>query len=153
MSSIRDQIIAAAVVALNASTDQSGNARPSGMPQADRLRMEPYQLEDLPAIVVMPLREEVEPLKDSRWGPLVNRVLTLRVACYAAGNPADELIDPMLTWAVATLDSNQLGGLANDILEGLIEWQYASEDQPFAVALADFRIMYQTKRADATATQ
>lgn len=146
MSSIREQIIEAALAALNTST-------PGGVPAADRLRMEPYQIEDLPAIVIMALREEIEPLKDSRWGPLVNRVLTLRVACYAAGSPADGLIDPLLTWADQALDSNQFGGLANDTLPALIEWQYAAEDQQFAVALADYRITYQTKRADATATQ
>ena len=146
MSSVRERIIEAALAALNTST-------PVGVPQSDRLRMEPYQLGDLPAIVIMPLREEVEPLKDGRWGPLINRTLTLRVACYAAGNPADGMIDPLLTWADAALDSNQFGGLANDTLPALIEWQYAAEDQQFAVALADYRIMYQTKRADATATQ
>jgi hypothetical protein len=153
-ASIREQIIEAALAALNTST-------PTGVPQADRLRMEPYQLADMPAMVVMPLREEVEPLKDGRWGPLVNRTLTLRIACYAygdaigtvGGQTADKKIDPLLTWADAALDSNQFGGLANDSLPALIEWQYAAEDQPFTVALADYRIMYQTKRADATATQ
>ncbi len=147
-ASIREQIIDAAMTALN------GPTRPVGLPQADRLRMEPYQLADMPAINVMSLREEVQPMQDGRWGPLLERAFTLRVVCYVAGAPADQAIDPLAVWIEQSLSSPYLGkafgGLAQDCYLSLMEWQYADDDQNYAAALMDFRVTYQTSRSDPT---
>lgn len=145
-NSVRDQIIETAVAALNTS-------RPPGIPAAVRIRMEPYQVTDLPAITVAPHTDETTTLKNDRWGPVLDRLLILRVAIYVAGPAPDALADPMAVWCEKVLNSNALGGLANDLLPGRFEWQYASEDQQYALLLADFHVWYQTLRADSTATQ
>jgi hypothetical protein len=144
-NSIRDQIIAAAIMALNTGT-------PSGVPRADRARTEPYQPVDLPAITVFPHTDETTTLKNDRWGPIVDRLCIVRVACYVAGDPPDALLDPMIVWAEKTLNSNPFGNLASDILPGRFEWQYANEDQKYSLVLADFHVWYQTLRTDPTAT-
>jgi hypothetical protein len=147
MSSIREQIIEAAIVALN-------TGRPGGVPAADRTRMEPYQAGDLPAVTVMPVREGMVHEKSSRWAYYLKRTLTFRVECRVAGNPADELLDPLLTWAGQALatppNGAAFGGLAEDCIETLCEWQYAAQDQPYAMAMLDFTVEYVTLKADPT---
>lgn len=145
-NSVRDQIIEAAIAALNTS-------RPGGIPAADRIRTEPYQAQDLPAITVAPHTDETTTLKNDRWGPIIDRLLIMRVAIYVAGAAPDALADPMVVWCEKVLNSNPFAGLANDLLPGRFEWQYASEDQPYALTLADFHVWYQTLRADSTKTQ
>jgi hypothetical protein len=144
MSSIREQIITAAVAALNTST-------PGGVPAADRVRMEPYQSEDLPAINVMPVREEMENEKEGRWSYFLKRGCTLRIECRVQGNPADQLLDPLIVWAGTVLGGAKFGGLAEDCYEILCEWSYAASDQPYSMASLDFRVEYSTLKTDPTA--
>jgi len=135
----------AAIVLLNTAT-------PAGVPAADRVRFEPYTPEELPAINVMPVREESEK-KTGRWGGLLTRAFTLRVECRVAGDPADELLDPLLTWAGQALGNQQFGGLAEDCVETLCEWSYAGSDQNYSMASLDFRVNFSTLSTDPTANQ
>ena len=142
MSSLRAQIVDAAVALLNTS-------RPAGIPACDRVRFEPYQPTELPAINVMPVREESEK-KTGRWGPLLTRGFTLRVECRVAGDPADVILDPLLVWAGQKLGGQTFGVLAEDCFETLCEWSYAGSDQNYSMASLDFRVNFSTLINDPT---
>ena len=150
--SIREQIMKAAVAALN------GPGRPAGVPAADRLRVETYTPSELPAICVLPVREDVLPMKDTRWGPLVERQMMLRVACYVGQDAPDQALDPILQWATVALDGLRpngdqnapFAGIVLDVIEAQLEWQFAPEELPYAVCFMDWRIYYTTERGDTT---
>jgi len=140
--SLRAQIVDAAIALLNTSP-------PAGIPFAERIRFEPYGPEDLPAINVMPVREESEK-KTGRWGPLLTRGFTLRVECRVSGSPADVILDPLLVWAGQSLGGQDFGLLAEDCYETLCEWSYAGSDQNYSMASLDFRINFSTLSNDPT---
>jgi hypothetical protein len=150
MNSIREQIIQAALALLNTGT-------PSGVPQTQRARMEGYDPSELPAIAIKSVREEDEYEKEGKRSYFLKRTFTLRVEVRVVGPAPDQLADPMLVWA-----GKQLGGqtflsggvnLAEECLEALTEWQYASEDQPYVLAQLDFRVYYNTLKTDPARTQ
>lgn len=143
-ASIRSQIISTAVSLLNTNT-------PANVPLADRSRFEPYQSADLPSINVLPVREEDEK-KDGRWGYLLTRGMTLRVECRVEGDPADELLDPLVTWAGKCLGAQQFGRLAEECIETLTEWSYAGADQNYSMCAVDFRVTFSTLSNDPTST-
>jgi len=147
-ASVRDRIVDAAIAALNASA-----AKPTGAPAVDDTRMEPYAVNELPAVTVFELREEDEYEKSGRWAYFLKRTMTLRVEIRVAGDPPRKVIDPLYVWAGKALAGQQFGGLAEDCIEALSEWQYADNDQPYALLSVDFRVFYVTLKADPTATQ
>lgn len=149
MSTIREQIIEAAVALLN-------TGRPSGIPACVRTLMQPNEQAQLPAITVFPFREEVNDKASGKWGPIVTRTLYLRFVAYASssssGGPADGAIDPIIAW-ISLLGGQQFGGLASDAIEHELNWQYDESDYQVAAVAMDFRIEYQTLRSDATKSQ
>ena len=144
--SVREQIIAACLGALNA-------GRPDNVPEIKRRRIEPYTLDELPAIDVKRVREEIEYEKLGKWAPMRRRVLTLRFNVSTAG--PDEGDDPMLVWITSRLDGQQIGapGLVEDVIPTLDEWTYSALDQPYNVAHRDFRFHYHTVVGDETRAQ
>lgn len=146
MSTIREQIIEAAVAAVNTGT-------PTGVPQCVRTQMQPTETAALPALTCFPIREEIADNKTGRWGPLIVRTLYLRFVVYASGNPADAALDPIVLWIGQQLGGSQLGGLAQDAVEHELTWQYDEGNFAVAAAALDFRIEYQTLRNDASQTQ
>jgi len=145
MSTIREQIIEAIIAQLNTST-------PGGVPAATRLRMTAYEPDELPAINVFPVREEIRGEPAGKFGPVVRRSMTFRVLLHAAGSDAvaaDAALDPMAAW-VSTLGGRQLGGLAIDIEENTLEWLYEEDDLPYSSLAIDFTVEYQTLKSDAT---
>lgn len=146
MSTIREQIIEAAVAALNSGT-------PTGVPQCERTLMQPSEQSQLPAMTVFPVREEINDTKTGRWGPLIGRTLYLRFVIYASGNPADGALDPIIAWVSKQLGGSQLGNLAHDAVEHELMWQYDEGNYAVAAVSMDFRIEYQTLRNDAGLTQ
>lgn len=143
---IREQIIAAAVAAVN-------NGAPAGVPVCVRTLMQPSEQLQLPTITVFPFREVINGKPTGRWGPIVTRDLYLRFVAYAEGDPADQALDPIVGWLTHALGGQQFGGLANDTVEHEINWQYDEGTFQVAAAAVDFRVEYQTLRADATQTQ
>lgn len=141
--SLREQITIAAMAVLNTSP-------PVGVPATTRTRMQPYTPEELPAMTVKSLREEMETEKEGRWSYFLKRTFTLRVEFYVAGDAADSLIDPLYIWAGQSLGGNSFGKLAEDCIEGLMEWEYADQDLPYAKATLDFRVLYNTLKTDPT---
>jgi hypothetical protein len=146
MSTIREQIIEAAVAAVNTGT-------PGGVPQCVRTLMQPSEQSQLPAITAFPVREEVDPGKTGRWGPLIVRTLYLRFVIYASGDPADGALDPIVDWVARSLGGSQIGGLAQDAVEHELTWQYDEGNYAVAAVAMDFRVTYQTRRDDAALTQ
>lgn len=145
MSTIRDQIIEAAIAKLNTST-------PVGVPTATRLRMTPYEPEELPAINVFPVREEVRSDPAGRFGPVVMRSMTFRVLLHARGSDTvspDKALDDMAAW-VSHLGGQQFGGLAIDTEESSLEWLYEEEDFAYSSLAIDFRVDFKTLKSDQT---
>lgn len=146
MSTIREQLIEAAVAAVN-------NGAPTGVPTCVRTLMQPTEQAQLPAITAFPIREEIDNTKTGRWGPLITRTLYLRFVIYASGDPADSALDPIVEWVSRTLGGSQLGGLAQDAVEHELTWQYDEGNYAVAALAMDFRITYQTLLNDAALTQ
>lgn len=146
MSTIREQIIEAAVALVN-------SGAPGGVPVCVRTQMQPTETNDLPSLTCFPIREEIADTKTGRWGPIIVRTLYLRFVGYASGNPADAALDPMVAWIASQLGGSQLGGLAQDAMEHEINWQYDEGNFAVAAVAMDFRIEYQTLRNDATQSQ
>lgn len=143
MSTIRSQIVTAAVAQLNTGT-------PSGVPQADDHRQQSYTPEELPSIAVFEVREESETEKEGRWSYFLKRTFTLRVEVRFAGDAGRTVFDPMLVWIGKQLGGFQFTGLAEDCYESLTEWQYADLDQPYTLVQIDFRVHYSTLKGDPT---
>lgn len=144
MSSVREQVLAAVMTALN-------TGRPMGVPAAERTRVLALEAASLPSIVLVPRRESVE-AKGGRFGPLVERRLTIELEHRAAGGSglaADQAADALLSWPVKALCGNTLGGLVNDVRETGTEWQYADGEEPFVLASQSFEVAYTTRVADA----
>lgn len=144
MSTLREQIIAAAATVLNTGT-------PAGVPQCLRTMMQPNETSQLPALIVFPTREEVFD-GGGKWGPLVKRSLSLRFVGFASGDPADGALDPLVAW-LSTLNGQTFGGLVNSTIEAELNWQYDETNYQIAAVAVDFTIEYQTKRGDATQRQ
>lgn len=146
MSTIREQIIEAAVAAVNAGA-------PAGVPVCERTQMQPAEQAQLPAMTCFPIREEVADNKTGRWSPLIVRTLYLRFVVYASGNPADAALDPIVLWIGKQLGGSQLSGLAQDAVEHELTWQYDEGNFAVAAVALDFRITYQTLRNDPSQKQ
>jgi len=144
MSSIREQIIEAAMTRLN-------TGAPTGVPQTTRARQEPYSTNELPAITIKPLREEVEYEAEGKRSYFRKRVLTLRASVHFVGD--DSVGDPMTVWISKQLDGQTFPTLMEDCIEAQYEWEYAAEDQPYLVLHQDFRVIYHTLVGDQTRTQ
>lgn len=146
MATIREQIIEAAVTAVN-------TGAPTGVPACARTVMQPSEQAQLPTITVFPVREEIDNTKTGRWGPLIVRTLYLRFVVYASGDPADSALDPIVEWVSKTIGGSNLGGLAQDAVEHELIWQYDEGNFAVAAVAMDFRVTYQTRRDDAALTQ
>lgn len=146
MPSVRELVIEAALAALNTNT-------PSGVPQTSRARQEPYTPQELPALTVKPIREEIEYEQIGKAMVFRRRVLTLRLTASVTGD--DSAADPLLTWATSVLDGPGFATpkLIEDCIEALYEWEYAAEDQPYLSVHQDFRVHYHTIVGDQTRAQ
>jgi hypothetical protein len=143
MATIREQILEAAVTALNTS-------RPTGVPTCVRTQMLTSEQDQLPAMTLFPFREEVRHDASGRFGPIITRTMYMRVVIYAQGNPADAALDDSLAWVTQCLSGQQFGGLATDTMEHEAAWQYNESNFAVAAIAVDFRVEYQTLRADQT---
>ena len=143
MSSVREQVLTAAMSALNTAT-------PPGVPSVTRTRMEAYTADELPAASIKCVREEIEYEKGGKWGPFRRRVLTLRLTIFALGD--ESAVDPIVVWASSILDG-QFSPLIEDSIEALYEFEYALEDERYVGLNLDFRVHYHTSVGDQTRAQ
>jgi hypothetical protein len=130
----REQILAAAIAALNAASNPPATAY--------RTRIDPVNQGELPAIVLYGLKETVE-----HAGPTTRRrILTMRLEIVQEGAaPADAAIDPIYLFAVNTLMADAtLGGLVKGLYEIAVQWETEASYQDACVAVVDFEVHYTT---------
>lgn len=152
MSTIREQIVAAAVAAI-------GTGAPSGVPAPVRTRIDSPSAEQLPALTVYQGPETVEPMHKPREGqamrgPLVRRAIVLYVEIItkaAAGDEPDKAADPMLAWATKALAAaGTFGDLADNPADEVgTKFEYEQGESSFCRATMMFRILYQSRADDA----
>lgn len=143
MASIREQLIAAAVTALNTS-------RPVGVPQFVRARTYSIKPDQLPSADVFPV-DDTPNIGPSPNAPIYERRLVLRVASIGKdgdGKTADQAIDPALVWAEKTLNESTLGGLALSVRPIKTTFEYEDVDAFVCRASSDFLVIYVTRRTD-----
>ena len=152
MSTIREQIVAAAFTAI--STDV-----PSGVPAPIRTRLASPSAEQLPALTVYQGREIVDPLLEDKEGKAsrtkhCRRALDLHVesVVLGTGDAADIAADPLIAWATKSIvGAGKLpGNLANDPAdEAGTVFEYEQADFAYVRATTTFRFHYQTRRDNA----
>ena len=152
MSTIREQIVSAAVLAL--ATDA-----PEGVPAPVRTRLDSPGADQLPALTVYQGVETVEPMRDAKTGtasrgPIVRRSLLLSVEVLTkagAGEEPDKAADPLLAWATAALAAaGSFAGLANGPADELgTKFEYEQAETSFCRASQTFRFEYQSRTDDA----
>jgi len=152
VSSIREQIVAAAVTALNTS-------KPAGVPAPVRTRLDSPGAAQLPAFTVYQVAETVEPMRDERAGrtsrgPVVRRTLLLAVEVVTKAGTAEEpdkAADPILVWATKALAAGgTFSGLANNRLDEIgTKFEYEQGETSFCRATMTFRCEYQSSANDA----
>ena len=152
MSTIREQIVSTAVVALS-------TGAPESVPAPLRTRLDSPSADQLPALTVYQGTETVEPMRDAKagaasHGPIVRRALLLSVEVLTkatAGALPDQAADPILAWATASLAAaGSFGGLANGpAIEIGTKFEYEQAETSFCRATQTFRLEYQTRADDA----
>ena|SRR5579864_1736295 len=154
MSSIREQIAAAVVAALNA--EPAGTVLQPANLNVHRERTRPITTDKLPAMLVYFEDEEPTPLAKQRFqAPIVERhlnlVIELRTTPLADQAP-DEAVDPLYLWAMQQIAADEkFGGLALGVTEGPMKWVAVESDVIFAGAALHMSIHYRTSRLDPTA--
>ena len=152
MSTIREQIVSAAVQAL-------ATGAPTGVPAPVRTRLDSPSADQLPALTVYQGMETVESMREAKAGmasrgPVVRRSLLLSIEVLTkagSGSQPDKVADPILAWATAALAAaGTFGGLANSLADELgTKFEYEQAETSFCRATQTFRIEYQTRTGDA----
>jgi hypothetical protein len=152
MSTIREQIVSAAVLALATDT-------PASVPAPVRTRLDSPSADQLPALTVYQGVETVEPMRDAKTGtasrgPIVRRSVLLSVEVLTkagAGKEPDKGADPILAWATAAMAAaGNFGGLANGPADELgTKFEYEQAETSFCRASQTFRIEYQSRNDNA----
>lgn len=140
MATIRQQILAAMVTALN-------TGAPAGVPQATQRRVTPRELSELPKIDVAPA-QETKTQTDGALGPFSNRVMNVVVRCWVSGDAPEVAADPIVAWVTTALESNRLGGLAENIQETASSWVYDVGETVLGVVEITFEVSYLTARTN-----
>jgi hypothetical protein len=144
MSSRREQLVVAAVAALNAA------GKPAGV-TVHRARTRPLAQDQLPAMVVYLLSEDTT-RGDGRDGYKARRNAKVRIECRVAvedDTPPDTAVDPLLTWATKAMMADPYwGGLARNTQEDATTWDADETDRVYAAAAVDFTIDYLTAAGD-----
>ncbi len=152
MSTIREQIVSAAVLALTTNA-------PVGVPAPVRTRLDSPSADQLPALTVYQGMETVESMREAKTGtasrgPIVRRSVLLSVEILTkagAGGEPDKAADPILAWATASLAAaGTFGGLANGPADELsTKFEYEQAETSLCRATQTFRIEYQSRTDNA----
>jgi len=114
-----------------------------------RFRLRPIAGESLPAQVVY-MQADPDPVRDAT-GTLdrIMRVAVEHLVKVPAGTPPDDTVDPLISWAVLALMSEETyGGLASETTERGTVWVPEEGEQSFMRAMTVFDIKYVTKDND-----
>ncbi len=148
MSTVRETVLETILAAYN-------TGQPSGVPAAERARAIALEPEQLPATVLVPVKETVEPAK-GRFGPLVARSFRVQLwhrTAAATGVSADQAAEPLLAWGVKALCGQRpgttLGNLVIEIREHDVEWSFFEGEVQTLLAVHTFDVSYTTRVNDA----
>ena len=154
MSTIREQLVAAAVTAI-------ATGAPPGVPAPVRTRLDSPAADQLPVLTVYQAAETVETMRDYKAGgasrgPVVRRSVLLNVEALTkagAGEEPDKAADPILAWATKALGAaGTFDGLANHPADEVgTKFEYEQGESSFCRATMTFRIQYQSRADDAEA--
>jgi hypothetical protein len=137
-ASVRDQVIAAVVAALNAPADKPCLTY--------RTRVAAFSAAELPAMVVYPVTEDITRASQN----VVKRDLSLRVEVHVEGEPPqDAAIDPLLSYVVKTLYADPtLDGLIKFLGEDKVQWSFDPSDVGSSFAALDLQVVYTSATTD-----
>jgi hypothetical protein len=149
--SFRKQIADTAVTYLSAATSANGWTKPTGL-TAHRERTRQLEKESLPVIVVYFEDESPKPIGEHYKAPLTERDLGLMLdirALVPSGSSPDDVLDPLTTWAIYQIFSQEsFGGMANGAEEIKTMWYTREGDVVIAQATILMRVKYRTSRID-----
>ena len=142
--SIRETIVAAVVTALD------GAGKPTGL-GVHRFRARPLDREDMPAMAVYAMGEEVRLETHGGVGTgTVRRTLTIRVehrvkTLVTSADAPDTTLDPMLAWGTKALMTDApLDALIISIEEANTLWETFDADSLYGGAAQHFELEYAT---------
>lgn len=147
MATIREQIVAAMVAALNTGT-------PGGVPVTERTRrIAVPETAALSSIVLRPVRTIPEEV-GSPGSPKSLVRMTVAIEMLIAGSATDrpdKLVDPIYEWVIKALVGNNLGGLCHTITEGESAFDYADAGEyPNVMLTTEMIVPFSHVAADPT---
>lgn len=141
---IRNQIVTRIVTALSTAID-----KPSGL-TVGRSKTGPRELADLPMLSVLMVRDFKARGDNSRTRAGVLKVFVVRLRVFHASptGETDELIEPILEWALRTIGADAtLKTLVVEGDEAETNWDFDSAaDSDYAQADMDIELEYSQKR-------
>jgi hypothetical protein len=122
--------------------------KPEGL-VVERQRSLPINEDLLPAALIYVLRETATKIQGR--STVMRREVVIRVELRAAGEPSDQLLDPLRQWVVSQMAVDfKCGGLAKEIEEISSQWDQKAEDLVVGASAIDYRVTYYTKVDDLT---
>ena len=111
-----------------------------------RSRVTPLARGESPAVIVEPVRNDVE---QNTCLPTLDHSMQVRVAVIVRGEIPDQLADPIIAAAHSAIMADlTLGGLAIDVQPGETEFTMQDADQPVGVIFSIYIIRYRTSVGD-----
>ena len=111
-----------------------------------RSRVTPLARGESPAVIVEPVRNDVE---QNTSLPTLDHSMQVRVAVIVRGEIPDQLADPIIAAAHSAIMADlTLGGLAIDVQPGETEFTMQDADQPVGVIFCIYIIRYRTSVGD-----
>lgn len=111
-----------------------------------RSRMTPLARGESPAVIVEPVRNDVE---QNTCLPTLDHSMQVRVAVIVRGEIPDQLADPIIAAAHSAIMADlTLGGLAIDVQPGETEFTMQDADQPVGVIFSIYIVRYRTSVGD-----
>ncbi len=138
MSTKREQILEAIKTALTGSATLGATVY--------RSRVTPLARGESPAVIVEPVRNDVE---QNTSLPTLDHSMQVRVAVIVRGEIPDQLADPVINAAHSAIMTDlTLGGLAIDVQPGETEFTMQDADQPVGVIFSIYIVRYRTSVGD-----
>lgn len=138
MATKREQILEAIKTALTGSATLGATVY--------RSRVTPLARGESPAVIVEPVRNDVE---QNTSLPTLDHSMQVRVAVIVRGEIPDQLADPVIAAAHSAIMADlTLGGLAIDVQPGETEFTMQDADQPVGVIFSIYIVRYRTSVGD-----
>jgi diphthamide biosynthesis methyltransferase len=111
-----------------------------------RSRVTPLARGESPAVIVEPVRNDVE---QNTCLPTLDHSMQVRVAVIVRGDIPDQLADPVIAAAHSAIMADlTLGGIAIDVQPGETEFTMQDADQPVGVIFSIYIVRYRTSVGD-----